>query len=694
MERFSNQYVARTVLPWLPVIYAGIGLVYLVAPENGINRETVILSWLTAIAMMSIWIGLWRLPDSRVGALLIGCALVGQSYALSFPFISDDPERFVAFLVTQMGIGCLFYSPLTTLGLGLVGTMGFLGVAATLTSPLGLHWYVDLAATVALSVVVAYFRTVAFESAQKADTEIRLEHTRQRDVFQMALDAVVTADQNGAILDWNAKAEEIFGWKREEVVGRLLADTIVPAQHREKHSHGMKRAKEGASPVVVGSRIEIEACHRSGRQFPIELSITVLRRADGPTYTAFLRDITDRRAFVAEQARGRELAEEADRLKGEFLATISHEIRTPLYGVLGMTEMALEAEDADERTDLLDRSFACASTLLTLLTDILDFSRVGRAEVDLEVISFNPRELLDGILDTFAVEAGNRGLELLGNVAPLVPDRVEGDPARIRQVLVNLVGNAVKFTERGWVQVDIDGEAEDTSFKMRIRVRDTGIGIDLESRAAMFDAFRQADASTTRRYGGTGLGLAISKGLVELMDGEIGYEPVASGGSEFWFRLAMRADAHPIAPEPLPEIGRVLVAYPAPATREFLENLLNSWGGTVATVADLAAADRELGTARQVGAPFRLVVADLTLAESGSPRLRQSLAEHIKESNSAVIGLVPLSKGREAFRDTPLIRQIVTSPIKSGVLRAAVESVLKMNNSTRKPASVHRIRRS
>ncbi|MEO2169770.1 MAG: PAS domain S-box protein, partial [bacterium] len=251
MERFSNQYVARTVLPWLPVIYAGIGLVYLVAPENGINRETVILSWLTAIAMMSIWVGLWRLPDSRVGALLIGCALVGQSYALSFPFISDDPERFVAFLVTQMGIGCLFYSPLTTLGLGLVGTMGFLGVAATLTSPLGLHWYVDLAATVALSVVVAYFRTVAFESAQKADTEIRLEHTRQRDVFQMALDAVVTADQNGAILDWNAKAEETFGWKREEVVGRLLADTIVPAQHREKHSHGMKRAKEGAPPVVV-----------------------------------------------------------------------------------------------------------------------------------------------------------------------------------------------------------------------------------------------------------------------------------------------------------------------------------------------------------------------------------------------------------------------------------------------------------
>ena len=694
MERFSNQSVAQTVLPWLPVIYAGIGLIYLVAPDNGINRDTVILSWLTAIAMMVIWFGLWRLPDSWAEALLIGCAIVGQSYALSFPFISDDPERFVAFLVTQMGIGCLFYSPLTTFGLGLAGAMGFLGVAATLTSPLSLHWYVDLAATVALSVVVAYFRNLAFESAQKADAEIRMEHGRQRDVFQMALDAVVTADQDGAILDWNAKAEEIFGWKRGEVLGRLLSDTIVPAAYREAHSHGMKRAKDGAPPVVIGSRIEIEACDRSGRQFPIELSITELRRPGGSTYTAFLRDITDRQAFVAEQARGRERAEEADRLKSEFLATISHEIRTPLNGVLGMTEMAIDTDDPEERADLLGRSFACASTLLTLLTDILDFSRLGRSEVDLELISFNPRELLDGILDTFAVEAGNRGLELLGNVAPLVPDRVEGDPARIRQVLVNLVGNAVKFTERGWVEVDIDGEAEDSSFKMIIRVRDTGIGVDLESHATMFDAFRQADASTTRKYGGTGLGLAISKGLVELMGGEIGYSSVASGGSEFWFRLALRADGPPIASEPLSEIGRVLVAYPTPATREFLAKLLSSWGGTVATVADLDAADRELGAARQVGAPFRLVLADLVLAESGSQRLRQSVSEHVKESKAAVIGLVPLSNGREAFRENPLIRQIVTSPIKSGVLRAAVESVLRKKNPTAKPASVHRISRS
>ena len=691
-ESFSDQAVAQRALPWLPAIYAAIGGIYVVAPEQGINQETVILSWITAALMTGLWLGLRQVSDEKVRPLLFLVALVGQAYALSFPAIGDDPERFVAFFVTQMGIGCLFYSPRATAALGLTGTLGFLWVASTLSKPLAVHWYVDLAATCALSVVVAYFRTLAFHSADKANEEVRLEYARQRSVFELALDGVVTADQRGAILDWNSKAEEIFGWTREEIVGRLLGETIVPQTYRDAHSKGMARARAGGAPRVVGSRIEIEACDRAGRQFPIELSITSSQRAGEQTYTAFIRDITEQRKIAEEQERARELAEEADRLKGEFLATISHEIRTPLNGVLGMTEMAMETADKAEREDLLGRSLACASTLLTLLTDVLDFSRVGRAEVDLEEISFDPRDLLDGILDTFAVEAGNRNLELVGHIGATVPARLEGDPSRIRQVLVNLVGNALKFTDRGHVRIDVDGEPREGSFALVFRVRDTGIGVAPESRDAMFDAFRQADASTTRRYGGTGLGLAISKGLVELMGGEIGYTPIPSGGSEFHFRLELKSDNLPSQAGPLPDFGRILLAYAGPATRAHLTELLESWGGQVATVSDLAAADRELAKAGQVGAPFGLIVADLALAESGSQRLRQSLIEHIHESGSTVIGLVQLSKGRGAFLDHPIVRQIVTTPVKAGVLRTAVEAAAKLQQAPPKPATVHRIR--
>lgn len=288
--------------------------------------------------------------------------------------------------------------------------------------------------------------------------------------------------------------------------------------------------------------------------------------------------------------RAKDDAEAGARVKADFLATMSHEIRTPLNGIFGMTELALDTEDDDDRREFLLRARACADSLMTILNDVLDFSRIDAARLDLERIAFDPRDVVDGVLDTLAIEAERNGLELIGCVDAAVPARVVGDPGRVRQILINLGGNALKFTERGEVviriAVDPDAPAAaDGNVVLRGSVRDTGIGIDPENQRAIFDAFTQADSSMTRRFGGTGLGLAICQRLVELMGGRIGVTSTPGTGSEFWFTTRLEAADEPAAPTLDPLAGRhVLVASDHPASARHLAHVVADAGATVEVV--------------------------------------------------------------------------------------------------------------
>ncbi len=514
--------------------------------------------------------------------------------------------------------------------------------------------------------------------------KIVLAEHRMRLTIDKALDAVVTMGPDGCISGWNAQAEATFGWSRDEAIGRSLAETIVPPALCEAHVRGVERFLASGEGRLVNTRVEMVAWHRDGHEFPVELAISAIPLRGAYLFTAFVRDITDRKRVEEELRSAKETAEAGNRAKSEFLATMSHEIRTPMNGIFGMTELALDTEDEAERRDFLVRARACADSLMTIINDVLDFSKIEAGKLDFECIEFDVRAVLDGVLDTLAIEANRKQLELVGSVDETLPGRLRGDPGRLRQILMNLAGNALKFTDHGEIVIRLergDGpvvtDGADERVVLRCTVQDTGIGIPPDKQAAIFESFTQADSSTTRRYGGTGLGLAISQRLVAMMGGAIGVDSEPGRGSTFWFTvpLAVGGLVNEVDSRRALADLRVLVVDDNATNRMVLLKLLQSWGCRAALASGGAEACDLLTHAARGGEPFDIVLLDMHMPELDGMATARRIRAEATTREVPIVALTSVSRGGTRHDDIGLIA-VIPKPIKHTQLAEAMMEAL------------------
>ena len=436
--------------------------------------------------------------------------------------------------------------------------------------------------------------------------------TKLASIVETSADAIIGQTLDGTVTTWNAAAQRLFGYMLGEVQGKHIG-LLAPPDKSGEVAAILERIRRGEHI----EHFETVRVRKDGTTVPVSISISVTRDPTGRIsgFSTIARDVREEVATRDALRHARDAAQRLAHTRSAFLANMSHEIRTPLNAVLGLTELLLDTELAPEQRHSLSLVQSAGETLLTLLNDILDLSKIEAEQVRLEAIPFAPTHLVETTIGLLTGRARQKRLELLVDVAANVPPMVTGDPTRLRQVLTNLVGNAIKFTETGEIVVTAEGgETEEGRTHVRFAVRDTGIGIPAEKLETIFEEFGQADESTTRKYGGTGLGLTIARRLVHLMGGELGVTSTVGRGTEFTFSVPLHVTAG-AAPDTAAAGShltgrRVLVVDDSTTNRRIVRGMLGGAGIQVGEAENGDAGLAALHEAQKNGAPYDLVILD------------------------------------------------------------------------------------
>jgi len=416
-------------------------------------------------------------------------------------------------------------------------------------------------------------------------------------VISSALDAIVITNGGGQIIHWNNAATEIFGYTEAEVKGRTLMETIIPRAAWRPDGTGFELFLDPDDFHILNQRLELTGIRKDGTEFPMELAVTAINNDQELYFNGFIRDISSRKQREQELVQMKEKAEQAAKAKSQFLSVMSHELRTPLNAVIGITHLLLQSQPReDQQEDLRTLQFS-GESLLHIINDILDFTKLDSGKVELSAVDFNLRELVQSLYQSFSFKAKEKGIVFDIEYDARMAFFVKGDSYRLSQVLNNLISNAIKFTQTGSVKLKVEmSEDKGASFVARFSVIDTGIGIALDKQEKIFEQFTQADSDTTRIYGGTGLGLSISARLVELMGSIILIDSTPGKGSTFHFSIGLQrgevAESLAVAPKVVPRGNehflnkRILLAEDNLFNANIARRFITGWGGEIDLVVD------------------------------------------------------------------------------------------------------------
>ena len=529
---------------------------------------------------------------------------------------------------------------------------------------------------------VALVTVVLDKRFSEQASELEASERRLRSIFEGAeIGIAIEEIASGKITAVNPAYLKMLDCSREEVTTLDFFQRMTHPDDRAASQAAIKQLLGGADSAVFEKRY----VRKDYYVVWVRLSLSVLKDSAGrPEHLlALAADITARKQAEAGLKRAKEIAEAANEAKGTFLATMSHEIRTPMNGILGMTELVLDTQLTEEQREQLELVRLSAESLLSIINDILDFSKIEAGRMELEAIPFDLRESLGETMKGMSVRADQKGLELIYEVEPEVPEAVLGDPGRIRQVLINLVGNAIKFTERGeilvWVQ--LENESEDTA-QVHFCVKDTGVGIPQEKQGKIFEAFSQADGSMARKYGGTGLGLTICVRLVEMMSGRLWVESAEGHGSEFHFVIQLgvqtkqTARSLAVPPERLRNLHALIVDDNA-TNRRVLQGMLLRWGMRPTTVEGGKVALQALEIAKNTGHPFPLVLLDGQMPEMDGFALAAEIQKDPELAGATIMMLTSAGHLGDADRCRQLgITGYLVKPVRQSELLDAVCQIL------------------